>query len=64
VLTEINRLNTSLQGVRVSLRGEEVYVAVDFPASTIDSFPAHFTSFRAGIAASKSLQTFLPLFAD
>ncbi|MEY3290712.1 MAG: hypothetical protein RLY19_803 [Actinomycetota bacterium] len=63
VLTEINRLNASLQGVRVSLRGEEVHVSVDFLASTIDSFSTHFARFRVGIAASKSLQTFLPLFA-
>ena len=63
VLTEINRLNDELIGARVSLRGEEVRVVTDFPASAFDGFEAYFSSFRAGVAASKSLQVFLPLFA-
>ena len=63
VLTEINRLNAELVGARVSLRGEEVRVVADFPAGAIDGFESYFSSFRAGVAASKSLQVFLPLFA-
>ena len=59
----LKSLNDELIGARVSLRGEEVRVVADFPASAFDGFEAYFSSFRAGVAASKSLQVFLPLFA-
>lgn len=64
VYGEINKLNDTLVGARVSLRDDEVRLVVEFPAEGITNMAAHLLTFTKALARCKDIHTFLPLFAE
>lgn len=64
VYSEINKLNDSLIGARVSLREDEVRLVVEFPVDGISNMGAHLFAFTKALAQCKDVHTFLPLFAE
>jgi hypothetical protein len=64
VYSEINNLNDTLVGARVSLREDEVRLVVEFPAEGITNMASHLLTFTKALAQCKDVHTFLPLFAE
>jgi hypothetical protein len=64
VYSEINKLNDSLIGARVSLRDDEVRLVVEFPVDGISNMGAHVFAFTKALAQCKDVHAFLPLFAE
>lgn len=64
VYSEINKLNDSLIGARVSLRDDEVRLVVEFPVDGISNMGAHVLAFTKALAQCKDVHAFLPLFAE
>lgn len=64
VYGEINKLNDSLVGARVSMRDDEVRLLVEFPAEGITNMAVHVHTFTKALAKCKDIHAFLPLFAD
>lgn len=64
VLAEINAVNDSLIGGRVTLRDRRVTVMVDFPCSELDSLSRRVDDLRRAVNATAGLDVFLPLFSQ
>jgi hypothetical protein len=64
VYSEINKLNDSLVGARVSLRDDEVRLVVEFPVDGISNMGAHLSTFTKALTQCKGIHAFLPRFAE
>lgn len=64
VLAEINLVNDTLVGSRVTLRDRRVTVMVDVPCADLANLGRRINDLRRAIAATAGLDAFLPLFSQ